>query len=333
MTSLALAPISPWVPAYAGMTKREALSPHPSRRKQWLASIDLPPQGGKRIDKRAARLTSAPMLIWFLFAAMTAALLAVVLRPLLSAGSPRQGHALSSADVYRAQLAELEVEREAGRLGESEYQAARAEIGRRLIKAADAGEAAPASPRAKKMPALAIVLVIAVPAVALPLYLYLGSPDYPDQPLASRGPEVQGAREIERLTGELEAKLKSGKGDATGWIMLGRIKVQTDDYAAAVDAYSHASALLKAAGQAVPADLSVAIGEAEVGAAQGQVTPLAADPKQPSARFYLALAKVNAGDSKGALADLRALLADTPADAPYRAMLEARIKQLEQSKK
>jgi len=35
--------------------------------------------------------------------------------------------------------------------------------------------------------------------------------------------------------------------------MLGRIKSKFSDYAAAADAYQHAAAMLKAAGQAVPA--------------------------------------------------------------------------------
>ena len=276
------------------------------------------------------------MLIWILFALMTAVLLAAVLRPLLRP-LKAPDHILSSGDVYRAQLAELEVEKTAGRVGEPEYQAARAELGRRLIKASERPEATAAAASAKRMPVLAIVLVLAVPAVALPLYLRVGSPGYPDQPLAARGPEVQRAREIENLTRELEAKLKSGKGDATGWIMLGGIKSQFGDFAAATDAYSHAADMLKAAGKPIPPDLDVAIGESEIGLAQGQVTPraeaafraaLALDPKQPSARYYLALAKLNGGDNAGALADFKALLADTPPNAPWRAMLQERIRQI-----
>jgi cytochrome c-type biogenesis protein CcmH len=185
---------------------------------------------------------------------------------------------------------------------------------------------------------LAIVLAIAVPATALPFYLLLGSPDYPDQPLAARGTEVENAREIERLTRELEAKLKSGKGDATGWMMLARIKTRFGDFTAATEAYMQAAATLKAAGQPVPADLHVAIGEAHVAKAQGQITPraveafraaLAADPKHPLARFYLAVAKQTGGDTKGALEDFKALLADAPSGAPYRAMLEERIRRLD----
>jgi cytochrome c-type biogenesis protein CcmH len=281
------------------------------------------------------------MVIWILFAVMTAGLLAAVLRPLLAPVAASAGaHVLSSADVYRAQLAELEVERGAGRVAEPEYQAARAEIARRLIKASEreGRTAAPAASSApKKLPLIALVVTLGVPALALSLYLYLGHPDLPDQPLAARGPEVQNAREITRLTGELEAKLRAGKGDAKGWMMLGGIKMKLGDAAAAIDAYGHAVDMLKAAGQGIPADLSVALGEAEMAKADGQITPraleafraaLAAEPKHVGARFYLAEARVGSGDIAGALADYRALLADTPADAPYRPMLEKRIAEL-----
>jgi len=134
------------------------------------------------------------MLIWILFALMTAALLAAVLRP-CSSRCRRRAMCFSSANVYRAQLAELEVERDAGRWGESEYQAARAEIGRRLIKASETAEPV-VLPPSRRTPWLALALVIAVPALALTLYLHVGSPDYADQPLASRGSRSRaGARD------------------------------------------------------------------------------------------------------------------------------------------
>ncbi|MBI1212863.1 MAG: c-type cytochrome biogenesis protein CcmI [Alphaproteobacteria bacterium] len=312
------------------------------------------------------------MLIWVLFALMTAALLAAVLSPLLArdAAKAASRHVLSSADVYRAQLAELEVERAAGRVAEAEYLAARAEIGRRLLKVAEregeGGAAAlirPSSPDGaaghllpqekgkdesgaakgkKKLPLIAIAVTIAVPALALPLYLSIGHPDMPDEPLSARGPEVARARQMQALVGELEAKLRSGKGDAEGWMMLGRVKAQFGDPAAAIDAYDHAIDMLKAANETVPGDLYVWLGEAEMAKADGQVTPraldafktaLAVEPKNVGARFYIAESKVAAGDIAGALADYRALLADTPKDKPYRLMLEKRIGELEASPK
>ncbi len=74
-------------------------------------------------------------------------------------------------------------------------------------------------------------------------------------------------------------------------------------------------------------------GEALALAAQ-RVTPeakdafekaLARDKAEPRARYYLALAKGEAGDLVGALADWQKLFDESPADAPWRAVLARHI--------
>jgi cytochrome c-type biogenesis protein CcmH len=71
--------------------------------------------------------------------------------------------------------------------------------------------------------------------------------------------------------------------------------------------------------------------------AQGIVSPgaraafaeaLRRNPAQPQARYFVGLAKLQAGDSQGALADWRALLADAPADAVWRAGLADQVNRL-----
>ncbi|HLJ21316.1 MAG TPA: tetratricopeptide repeat protein, partial [Stellaceae bacterium] len=52
---------------------------------------------------------------------------------------------------------------------------------------------------------------------------------------------------------------------------------------------------------------------------------IADDPKNPSARYYLALAKAQAGDLQGAIADWQTLLAESPADAPWTPLVRQRI--------
>ena len=52
---------------------------------------------------------------------------------------------------------------------------------------------------------------------------------------------------------------------------------------------------------------------------------LALDPKEPTARFFLAPAKAQQGDLNGALTDWVALEADSPADAPWRQSLSENI--------
>src|ERR1700712_1810124 len=80
------------------------------------------------------------MMLWFVMALMTAAAIFAVLWPLGRKTPLRTG---SDVAVYRDQLDEIGRDRAAGLIGEREAEAARVEVSRRLIAAADA--VAPAS--------------------------------------------------------------------------------------------------------------------------------------------------------------------------------------------
>ena len=77
------------------------------------------------------------MLIWALFAAMTAVAALIVLAA-LARRSPADAPSTDAGDVsvYRDQLAEIDRDLAAGLVAPSEAEAARAEIARRLIRAA-----------------------------------------------------------------------------------------------------------------------------------------------------------------------------------------------------
>src|SRR3954463_703312 len=80
------------------------------------------------------------MMLWLVLALMTAAAIFAVLWPLSRRGALRGG---SDVAVYRDQLDEIERDRVAGLIGEREAEAARIEVSRRLIAAADADAPAP----------------------------------------------------------------------------------------------------------------------------------------------------------------------------------------------
>ncbi len=77
------------------------------------------------------------MTLWFAFALMTAAAIFAVLWPLGRRGAVPSGSDLA---VYRDQLDEIARDRAAGLIGEAEAEAAKVEVSRRLIAAADAVE-------------------------------------------------------------------------------------------------------------------------------------------------------------------------------------------------
>src|SRR5262245_39342403 len=76
------------------------------------------------------------MILWFALALMTAAAMAAIAWPLTrKATAMRSGSDLA---VYRDQLDEIKRDHAAGRIGDSEAEAAQVEVSRRLLAAADA---------------------------------------------------------------------------------------------------------------------------------------------------------------------------------------------------
>ena len=126
------------------------------------------------------------MTLWFVFALMTAATIFAVLWPLGRRKPLRPG---SDVAVYRDQLDEIQRDRSAGLIGEAEAEAARVEVSRRLIAAADAAQLEKPALETSSLwrrRATAIAGLVLLPVGAVALYLTLGSPDLPGASLASR---------------------------------------------------------------------------------------------------------------------------------------------------
>src|SRR2546423_15494476 len=109
------------------------------------------------------------MTLWFLFALMTGAAIFVVL---WSLGRGTQGQrAGSDLAVYRDQLDEIARDRAAGLIGDGEAEAARVEVSRRLIAAADAqaqsdATVVPGGTFRRRAAALAVVVAVSVVGAA-----------------------------------------------------------------------------------------------------------------------------------------------------------------------
>jgi cytochrome c-type biogenesis protein CcmH len=268
--------------------------------------------------------------------ALTSAAVALLLLPLLLArGQPFARDAYNLA-VYRDQLAEVERDIARGVLSGAEAEAARAEIGRRILALGPANHEILAHPK----PIAAIVAaILALPVVALLIYAQLGAPALPDQPFADRGAAAQPAAanpsqiDLPTALKRLRAHLAAQPDDLTGWLLLGRTEVGLGHYQPGAEAYARAAAL-----SGHRADVMGDWGEAQVLAADGTVTPAAAaafavalhDPEAaPKARYYLALAQLQHGDAQGAIAAWQVLLRDSPADAVWLPIVRRRIAEAE----
>lgn len=243
--------------------------------------------------------------------------------------------------VYNDQLAEIVRDEERGLIGAEEAAAARTEIARRALTALSASAKAPPPGRSRAGRSLAVALVIALPGLAGLVYLAIGHPGLPDQPFAERrhrpplSPAAQRAG-LTAMTRLLEQRLKKEPDNPGGWALLARIYKRLGRGADAHAAYRKAmNAAAKNPSEA--AGIAVAYGEAMVEGANGVVTPeakaafddaLKADPHNAGARFYRGLWLLQAGNAKEALAIWVRLEREAPRNAPYLAMLRARINQV-----
>src|SRR3954466_5766218 len=111
--------------------------------------------------------------------ALTSLAVGLLLLPLLARRHRPQSREAYNLAVYRDQLAEIERDLDRGLLTSEQTEAARAEIGRRIL-ALDSEELLPAvSP---KPLAAAVVAILAMPIAALLIYAAIGSPGLPGQP-------------------------------------------------------------------------------------------------------------------------------------------------------
>ena len=266
--------------------------------------------------------------LWLAAVLMTVSALAAVLWPLLRF-KPRQdvGRGAFDITVYKDQLGELERDLERGLLDETQAEAAKIEIQRRLLAAAGDGEAA-ATARPKSF-AVAAVIAALVPAGGFGLYLYLGSPDMPNQPFAERNisKEITARQgkldksEVMQMAGRLESQLRDKPNDVNALVLLGRTYLTVNETESALSAFRQA---LKASNRE-PAIVAI-YAEALVIAEQGALTAeaeglfrelLTGDPFSPKARYYLGLGMAQRGQVKEALQAWVDLLALSPRDAPW----------------
>lgn len=261
------------------------------------------------------------MALWFIFTLMTAAAIFAVLWPLSRREGARGG---SDIAVYRDQLEEIARDRASGLIGVSEAEAAKVEVSRRLLAAADAAEtekSASATTPVWRRRAAALAGLILLPIGAAVLYLMLGSPQMPGEPLAARSRAVNEARPIEDLVAQVEQRAAQNPNDGRAWEVLAPVYMRMGRFDDSVRAWQNAIRL-NGATAAREADL----GEALVAAANGVVNvdakaafdrALALDKEDVKTRFYLGMAADQDGKRAEAEAIWRDLLAHAPPDAPW----------------
>jgi cytochrome c-type biogenesis protein CcmH len=245
---------------------------------------------------------------WIVAALLIVAALAFVLVPLLRPGV-RHGPSLREANlaVLRRQRQEIETDVTLGLLPKDSREAALAELAARaeedLAPVADApqhegGSRKPATPG--RPWGAAAVFGLLIPAVAVGLYLRVGTPEVTDPQLMAAAKAKPGDHQIEEMVAALEKKMQERPDDVQGWSLLARSYVATGKHDKALTAYAHLAKI-------APDDASVLTDYADVLAvSRGRnlageplelvMRALKIDPRHPKALALAATAKLNSGD-------------------------------------
>jgi cytochrome c-type biogenesis protein CcmH len=265
------------------------------------------------------------MVIWIVLLAMTAAAVMAVLWP-LSRHYAVGRQANPDTQFYREQIAEIERDLARGVLLPSEAEAAKAEAGRRLLRAtgmqAEEAFAAVGEPALRRRRAASTLALSIIPLLALATYEIYGSPQLLSEPPGARmQPQQAGNINLLDAVDEIEAHLAKNPQDGRGWEVIAPVYLRMGRIEDAVKAYESAIRY-----QAPDAVRFANYGEVLVLAKDGLISAEAQaafeqavrlDPRAPKAQFYLARAAVQDGQTDKAKNLLQELLATSPADAPW----------------
>ncbi len=269
------------------------------------------------------------MILWILLALLTAIVAAALLYPLYRRAEALAPDNAGEVEVYRDQMKELDRDRAGGLISAEEAEYARAEIGRRLLAAAGKQtESAADAEKASGLRKMAIgIVTVAPPAIGLCLYIMLGSPGLPDQPLEAR--LANPGNDMSLLVAKAERHLAQNPNDGSGWDILAPIYFRTARLGDAELAYRNAIRLIGPSA----ARLS-GLGETLVVANDGIVTEDARsafeeaarlEPGDVRARFYVGVAQEQAGQAAQAKATFEDIAKASPPDAPWMGLINEHI--------
>lgn len=276
------------------------------------------------------------MILWLFLAVMTLAAVAAVWWPL----ARRQKSVRSGSDVavYRDQLDEIDRDEAASLIGSVEAEAARVEVSRRLIAAAEAAKvvsavAAPAPARSYRWATLAAAIIV-LPLGAGLVYLSLGSPNLVPVSMNAEASGKQLPEGIEQTVAEVEKYLEANPKNGRGWELLAPVYLRLGRFDDAVRARRNALEIF-GPDAARLGDL----GEAIVVASNGVVTPEAkslferanaADPEDVMAQYYLGLNAKQEGRRDEAVKRWTALVSSAREGAEWLPMVKSALARVDE---
>jgi len=248
-------------------------------------------------------------------------------------------------ELFKQQLAELDADLAAGKLERTQYESARRDLERELLRDTEvSGEPKPGAAKLPGPRVTAVALLLAVPAIALALYLFLGERQIiPQLELAAAGAGAgtaqhaggaDGMPSLDVLVQRLEERLQQVPEDGQGWTMLGRTYFATGRTQDAEWALARAHELL-------PDDVQVSLAYAEsIAANNGNdlkgkpaeliSAALKAEPDNATARWLSGMVAFQQGQFQSAATAWKRALAQLDPASDDAAKLTSLIAEAEQ---
>ena len=192
-------------------------------------------------------------MLWFFIAVLLLLSVAYLLLPLFrTADEVVDNRKQQNIRIVQEQMVELENSFEKAEVDDEQYRARRSELEQALLLdvGSDESDITPIgagdikSEGASKTTWMsAVLLAFAVPASAVALYLYLGTPNAVELVKVPPKPEVpltaDGKPDIEKLVKNLHTKMLENPENAQGWYMLGRSYMMMQRFDGAIEAYDN----------------------------------------------------------------------------------------------
>ena len=183
------------------------------------------------------------IMFWVILIFMLLFAIGVLVYPLLKV---RKNSSLAYKDsnlkINDEKINELDIDLKEGRIDQVFYKAAREELDKELLLDIPAESQQTAALHytgtAERRPALALMVTVFIPMLALLLYLELGMHAASDETFAAGQAPVKKQLSVEEMAVKLEAHIEKNGGSAEEWAMLGRSHKHLGRYEQAANAFA-----------------------------------------------------------------------------------------------
>ncbi len=258
---------------------------------------------------------------WLIMILMLLFAIGLLVYPLLRA---RENTSIAYKDsnlrINDEKIRELDIDLQEGRIDHDSYKLAREELDRELLIDIPLENQQTASQHytgsAKRHPALALMIAVFVPMMALLLYLELGMHSASEASfIAEQSQQRSQEKEmpsVEEMTRTLEAKIEKEGGTVQEWTMLGRAHKYLGKYELAAKAFavalekdsSNAQLMLESAEMIALTNKQTFIPEAR----DLVLKAYAIEPNNPNALWFAGVAEYQHGNYRQAIEHLTTLL-------------------------